>query len=90
MDRIKVSTTIIPWRVCTQGSGGRKQRGNQVTGQVAKLSKGTAVGFTLSHRSQLSVAGGSILAPVSNSKAGENIILKAKGAVRGVVWGQAT
>ncbi len=40
---------------------------------MAELSKGTADGFTLSLGPQLSDTGGSILAPVPNSKGGENL-----------------
>ncbi len=42
---------------------------------MTELSKGAAVGL-VAQRSQLSVTGGSILAPVSNSKGGENLFSK--------------
>ncbi len=47
-----------------------------VAGLVAELSKGAEVGFVLPQRSQLFYSGGSILAPVSNSKGGENLLSK--------------
>ncbi len=53
---------------------------------MAELSKGAAVGFTmLPQRSLLSVTGGSILAPVSNSNGRDNFFSKLK-AVRSPVY----
>ncbi len=48
-------------------------RNSSDPGLVAELSKGAAVGFMLPQRYQLSVTWDSILAPVSNTKGGENL-----------------
>ncbi len=66
-----------------------QSRLNYLTGLVTELSRVAAVGFTLPQRSQLSVTGSSILAPVSNAKGRGNLFSKPGTlAVRRVVYGQ--